>query len=90
MRSVYEHDLYKGHAVDWNYSAGRNVGRAATHGVAKPDDTQYEMYLWSFLSVYTMKLLIASKQIFIFSRASDLYLCLYNQLFALFHCVFKF
>ena len=27
---------------------------------------------------------------FIFGRASDLYLCLYNQLFALFHCVFKF
>jgi len=27
---------------------------------------------------------------FIFSRASDLYLCLYNQLFALFHYVFKF
>ena len=25
-----------------------------------------------------------------FGRASDLYLCLYNQLFALFHCVFKF
>jgi len=27
---------------------------------------------------------------FIFSRASDLYFCLYNHLFALFHYVFKF
>jgi hypothetical protein len=27
---------------------------------------------------------------FIFGRASDLYLCLYNELFALFHYVFKF
>jgi hypothetical protein len=27
---------------------------------------------------------------FIFGRASDPYLCLYNQLFALFRCVFKF
>jgi len=27
---------------------------------------------------------------FIFGRASDLYLCLNNQLFALFHYVFKF
>ena len=27
---------------------------------------------------------------FIFGRASNLYLCLYNQLFALFHYVFKF
>ena len=27
---------------------------------------------------------------FIFGRASDLYLCLYNQLFALFHYVFSF
>ena len=27
---------------------------------------------------------------FIFVRASDLYLCLYNQLFALYHYVFKF
>jgi hypothetical protein len=27
---------------------------------------------------------------FIFGRASDLYLCLYNQLFALFHCVLSF
>ena len=26
------------------------------------------------------------KKSFIFSRANDLYLCLYNQLFALFHC----
>ena len=25
----------------------------------------------------------------IFGRARDLYLCLYNQLFALLHCVFK-
>ena len=30
------------------------------------------------------------KLISFFSRASDLYLCLHNQLFALFHCVFKF
>jgi hypothetical protein len=27
---------------------------------------------------------------FIFGRASDLYLCVYNQLFALFHYVFRF
>ena len=27
---------------------------------------------------------------FILGRARDLYLCLYNQLFALFHYVFKF
>jgi hypothetical protein len=27
---------------------------------------------------------------FTFGLASDFYLCLYNQLFALFHCVFKF
>ena len=27
---------------------------------------------------------------FIFGHASDLYLCLYSQLFALFHYVFKF
>jgi len=26
---------------------------------------------------------------FIFGSASDLYLCLYNQLFALFHYIFK-
>ena len=30
------------------------------------------------------------KLYFIFGRASDHYLCLYNQLFALFHYVFKF
>jgi len=31
---------------------------------------------------------IRSSMNFIFDRASNLYLCLYNQLFAIFHCVF--
>jgi hypothetical protein len=38
--------------------------------------------LWA---VQIIKLLVTC---FIFSRANDLYLCLYNQLFALFHYVF--
>jgi hypothetical protein len=32
---------------------------------------------------------VVNLKIFIFGRASDLYFCLYNQLFALFHHVFK-
>ena len=35
-------------------------------------------------------IIVSCNMNFIFSRASDLYLCLYNQLFALFHYVFKF
>jgi hypothetical protein len=80
MRSVYEHDLYKGHAVDWNYSAGRNVGRAATHGVAKPDGAQYEMYCAcgaSFLS-YMMKLLIASKWFNVHAVQGQIYECTFD------------
>ena len=37
-----------------------------------------------------LNLLVTNFMFFIFGRASDLYLCLYNQLFALFHYVFKF
>ena len=35
-------------------------------------------------------LMVKRKQYFIFSSASNLNLCLYNQLFARFHYVFKF
>ena len=42
--------------------------------------------VWGMLQVYR----VVSLMNLIFGRASDLYLCLYNQLFALFHYVFKF